>query len=135
MKIYKIYILQANSNGTTESRIFSVNWKYWKKYALQLKEEQWPYRLIKKRECDNIPTLNKACDNKHFINLSITKLWKKSYTAEELKQVNPVNLLSALSILDPSFKMIENNLDGSNPNVIPDFQIRGTASMESFFQT
>lgn len=56
---------------------------------------------------------------------------KKSYTAEELKQVNPVNLLSALSILDPSFKMIENNLDGSNPNVIPDFQIRGTASMPS----
>ena len=55
----------------------------------------------------------------------------KSYTAEELKQVNPVNLLSALSILDPSFKMIENNLDGSNPNVIPDFQIRGTASMPS----
>lgn len=52
-----------------------------------------------------------------------------SYTAEELKQVNPVNLLSALSILDPSFKMVENNLDGSNPNVIPDFQIRGTASM------
>ena len=60
-----------------------------------------------------------------------TKLWKKSYTAEELKQVNPVNLLSALSILDPSFKMVENNLDGSNPNVIPDFQIRGTASMPS----
>lgn len=55
----------------------------------------------------------------------------KSYTAEELKQVNPVNLLSALSILDPSFKMVENNLDGSNPNVIPDFQIRGTASMPS----
>ena len=27
--------------------------------------------------------------------------------------------------------MIENNLDGSNPNVIPDFQIRGTASMPS----
>ena len=45
------------------------------------------------------------------------------YTAEELKQVNPVNLLSALSILDPSFKMIENNLDGSNPNVIPDFSL------------
>ena len=52
-----------------------------------------------------------------------------TYSAEELKQVNPVNLLSALSILDPSFKMVENNLDGSNPNVIPDFQIRGEASL------
>lgn len=54
-----------------------------------------------------------------------------TYSAEELKQVNPVNLLSALSILDPSFKMVENNLDGSNPNVIPNFQIRGEASMPS----
>lgn len=52
-----------------------------------------------------------------------------TYSAEELKQVNPVNLLSALSILDPSFKMVENNLDGSNPNVIPDFQIHGEASI------
>lgn len=52
-----------------------------------------------------------------------------TYSADELKQVNPVNLLSALSILDPSFKMVENNLAGSNPNVIPEFQIRGEASM------
>lgn len=52
-----------------------------------------------------------------------------SYSADELKQVNPVNLLAALSILDPSFKMVENNLEGSNPNAIPDFQIRGSASM------
>lgn len=52
-----------------------------------------------------------------------------TYTAEDLKQVNPVNLLSALSVLDPSFKMVENNLDGSNPNVVPEFQIRGGSSM------
>lgn len=52
-----------------------------------------------------------------------------TYSADDLKQVNPMNLLSALSILDPSFKMIENNLDGSNPNIIPEFQIRGGSSM------
>lgn len=52
-----------------------------------------------------------------------------TYSADELKQVNPVNLLSALAILDPSFKMVENNLEGSNPNAIPDFQIRGSSSM------
>lgn len=52
-----------------------------------------------------------------------------TYSAEELKQVNPVNLLSALAILDPSFKMVENNAAGSNPNVIPDFQIRGGSSL------
>lgn len=52
-----------------------------------------------------------------------------SYSADDLKQANPVNLLAALSVLDPSFKMVENNLDGSNPNVIPNFQVRGSSSM------
>lgn len=52
-----------------------------------------------------------------------------SFTGEELRQINPVNVLSALSILDPSFKMVENNIDGSNPNVIPQFEVRGSSSM------
>ncbi|WP_455511164.1 SusC/RagA family TonB-linked outer membrane protein [Butyricimonas paravirosa] len=52
-----------------------------------------------------------------------------TYSAEDLKKVNPVNLLAALSVLDPSFRMVENNLDGSNPNVIPEFQVRGGSSM------
>lgn len=52
-----------------------------------------------------------------------------SFSGDELRQVNPVNALSALSILDPSFKMIENITDGSNPNVIPKFEVRGSSSM------
>lgn len=53
----------------------------------------------------------------------------KSYKAEELQTVNPVNLLSALSALDPSFKMTENLVDGSDPNSVPEFTIRGQASL------
>ena len=52
-----------------------------------------------------------------------------SFSGEELRQVNPVNALTALSVLDPSFKMLENIADGSNPNVVPKFQIRGSSSM------
>lgn len=52
-----------------------------------------------------------------------------TFKGEELRQVNPVNVLSALSILDPSFKMVENIVDGSNPNVIPQFEVRGSSSM------
>ena len=37
----------------------------------------------------------------------------KTYSSEELKRVNPVNLLSALSVLDPSFKMVENTIKPS----------------------
>lgn len=53
----------------------------------------------------------------------------KSYDAEQLQAANPVNLLSALSIVDPSFKMTENNLAGSDPNTIPEFTVRGQASL------
>ncbi len=52
-----------------------------------------------------------------------------SYTGEEIQRANPVNALAALAILEPSFKMIENTLAGSNPNVIPDFLVRGEASL------
>ncbi len=52
-----------------------------------------------------------------------------SYTGEELRNTNPVNLLAAISILEPSFKLVENDLAGSNPNNIPNFVIRGEASM------
>lgn len=52
-----------------------------------------------------------------------------SFTGEELRTVNPVNALSALAVLDPSFKMVENITDGSNPNVIPQFEVRGGSSM------
>lgn len=52
-----------------------------------------------------------------------------SFTGEELRSVNPVNALSALAVLDPSFKMVENIADGSNPNVVPQFEVRGGSSM------
>lgn len=53
----------------------------------------------------------------------------KTYKVEELQMANPVNLLDALATLDPSFKMTENLIDGSNPNVVPEFTIRGQASL------
>lgn len=52
-----------------------------------------------------------------------------SFSGDELREVNPVNALAALSVLDPSFKMIENITDGSNPNVVPKFEVRGSSSM------
>lgn len=52
-----------------------------------------------------------------------------SFSGDELRTVNPVNVLSALAVLDPSFKMVENIADGSNPNVVPQFEVRGGSSM------
>lgn len=47
---------------------------------------------------------------------------------EELRKFGNVNLLEALRMVDPSFKIKENNLRGSDPNSLPDFFVRGESS-------
>ena len=42
-----------------------------------------------------------------------------------MKTVGNGNVLSSLKNIDPSFLMVENLEVGSNPNAIPDFQMRG----------
>lgn len=53
----------------------------------------------------------------------------RTITAEELQTGGNQNILSALQNIDPSFVKLENNQLGSNPNAIPDFQIRGSGSI------
>lgn len=48
---------------------------------------------------------------------------------EELRRISPNNLLKALQYFDPSFRIAENNLRGSDPNTLPDFRMRGDASL------
>ena len=50
---------------------------------------------------------------------------------DALRQMNPTNILKGLQFFDPSFKIIENNKTGSDPNAEPDFQIRGDQSLGS----
>jgi len=49
----------------------------------------------------------------------------QAYSGEELKSVNPRNVLQALAIVDPSVTLAENNQFGSDPNKLPVIQIRG----------
>ncbi len=55
----------------------------------------------------------------------------RTITSEELQQGSNQNLLTALQNIDPSFVKIENNAMGSNPNAVPDFQIRGSGSINT----
>ncbi len=48
---------------------------------------------------------------------------------EQLKKLNPNNILSALQLFDPSFRIVENNNAGSNPNVLPEFRMRGDVQL------
>ena len=47
----------------------------------------------------------------------------------ELKKLNPTNILKALQVFDPSFRIVENNKQGSNPNAMPEFRLRGDVQL------
>ncbi|MBO9631635.1 MAG: SusC/RagA family TonB-linked outer membrane protein [Chitinophagaceae bacterium] len=54
-----------------------------------------------------------------------------SYSGEKLKSVGNLNILQSLRSLDPSFIFIDNNLAGSNPNVLPVIELRGQTSIST----
>ena len=72
------------------------------------------------------------------INTGITKRNKESFTGAatvysgaQLKAVGNRNVLESLRSLDPSFIRVENNLQGSNPNITPTFEIRGQTTINT----
>ena len=66
----------------------------------------------------------------------ISKRSKSSFTGnfvevsgDDLRKLNPNNFLKGLQYFDPSFKIMENNLLGSDPNAQPEFRMRGDQSL------
>ena len=61
---------------------------------------------------------------------------KESYTGtairvegKDILKVANRNIISTLQVFDPSFRIMENNVMGSNPNAIPEFYIRGQSGI------
>ena len=52
-----------------------------------------------------------------------------TYKGDELKKIGTVNVIQSLRTLDPSFKIMENTQFGSDPNTMPDIEIRGKTSV------
>ena len=50
-------------------------------------------------------------------------------SGDDLIKRNPNNLLAALQQFDPSFRIVEDQAQGSNPNSIPEFRIRGDVQL------
>ena len=50
-------------------------------------------------------------------------------TKEEIRANFSRNLLQTLSNLDPSLRIIQNNEQGSNPNALPEIQLRGASTL------
>lgn len=50
-------------------------------------------------------------------------------TKDQLMKVNSKNVIAALQTFDPSFRIKDNKLWGSDPNALPEFNIRGETSI------
>jgi len=53
-------------------------------------------------------------------------------SGEEIKKLTSNNVLRALSMIDPGFRMNVSNVAGSNPSALPDFEMRGQANMGNY---
>ena len=58
-----------------------------------------------------------------------------TYKVEDLKAAGTQNVLQSIRTLDPSFKINVNNQFGSDPNRLPDVEIRGKSSVMGFEPT
>ncbi|MFR3330257.1 MAG: SusC/RagA family TonB-linked outer membrane protein [Odoribacter splanchnicus] len=53
----------------------------------------------------------------------------KTIKSEDLLKVSRTNVLKAIATFDPSFRIAENNIFGSDPNALPEITIRGHSSL------
>ena len=84
-------------------------------------------------------TIKMMEDNQSLEGVVVTgysNISKKSFTGnsisvdkKELLQATNRNVISALQTFDPSFRISEQNLWGSDPNMVPEFTIRGSSSL------
>lgn len=90
------------------------------------------------RTAVDVKLLTEVQSMKDFVVNGYQKLQKDNYTGsaivitgEELKHFNPQNILQSIQAHDPSFRLVENNIAGSNPNQLPNINVRGTTALPS----
>ena len=52
-----------------------------------------------------------------------------SVSGEDLRRIGTQNLLANIQVIDPSFRQVVNNTAGSDPNALPEFQVRGATAI------
>ena len=95
-------------------------------------------KQIVKNENNLVIELKPSMEIAEVVVTGISRRSKDSFTGnyvevkgDDLRKMSPTNILKGLQYFDPSFKIVENNLTGSDPNAEPDFQIRGDQSFGS----
>ena len=101
------------------------------------------YKLVEKT-CTKSQVLNITLEEDvHFISTVVVtgfaNIKQESFTGnsvtiknDELMKASKTNVLKAIQTFDPSFRIVDNNLMGSNPNAVPEMYIRGQSGMGNF---
>lgn len=92
-----------------------------------------PKELVVRGKSPMNVTLNESPETLHDV--VVTGIFRRNkelatgasttFSSKELKQMGNQNLLQSLRTLDPSIKLVDNNLSGSNPNSLPEVELRG----------
>lgn len=111
-----------------ESLVFSYLGKI--KQELEIKSEKQIYTVRMKNDNNEmeevVVTGYAAIDKNSFTGNA------KTIKGEDLMKVSRTNVLKALQVFDPSFKIAENNIFGSDPNALPEVYIRGRSSLGTY---
>ncbi|TCC99653.1 SusC/RagA family TonB-linked outer membrane protein [Pedobacter hiemivivus] len=136
-----IKIKKSNSRGTisasdgsfritgTDGDVLIISYVGYKTQEIKLKPNQSLLTVTLELE---VKSMNEVT----IVNTGLFKKADKSFTgasttvtAKELKQFGSRDLITSLRNIDPSFNIIESNTFGSNPNRMPEIQIRGNSSI------
>lgn len=96
------------------------------KQEIPVKNDRKPLSIVLKedmQEVDEVIVTGIFNKPKESFTGAVTHIKK-----EELQANYSRSLLQTLSNLDPSFRILANNAQGSNPNVLPEIQLRGAST-------
>lgn len=114
---------------TPQDKEFIVSFLGYKAQTFSIKEGVHHYKVHLQEDSESIEdviiTGYQKINKDNFTGTAIT------ISGEELKRMNPQNLLQSIQAFDPSFKVMENNILGSNPNSLPTINVRGSSSLPS----
>lgn len=88
---------------------------------------------------NNSLTVKMAISNKAMEDVIVTGMYTRKvesftgaasvFSGTQLKTIGNQNIIQSLKTLDPAFLVIDNNMLGSNPNALPNLEIRGKTSV------
>jgi len=116
---------------TTENKTLIFSGIGLKKQEIAIRERT----IINLTMEEEITELNQVVVNGMFIQKASTYTGSAfTVGVKELQQNGNRNIISTLRNVDPSFNVVENNSFGSDPNRLPEIQIRGNSSLPNVNQ-